>query len=507
MVRQPAGRRLRQGVGRGRVGHLGWRALAVVVLVIVLVFPWGPVATADDVDGPGGPSAQEAADARDAVRGGELDVAQAEAALAGLRRELEDAQIRVQMAATDHEDAVAALKAAENEVREARQAAQEAGKAAAKARASLAAVYRSAQRSGAAGGALGSLEVVLNAKDVDDLIGKATAERAVRRKLAAALAEYSDARAASESADARWSAAREARADAEAEAEAAYEAAQQAVVDLRERTAAAERDRAALIERLADLRSTSIRIERAREEARAVAARAEREAKARAALEAAQAEAEAAGNGAATGGDPGGDGTAPGGTGDSADGGSVGGGQDPGSGGATGPGQESGDEPDPGQESGDGPAPDPGTEPEPEPDPVPDPPAPDVPVSWAGTAAQGQAAVGWALAKIGSPYLLGGSGPAAYDCSGLTSEAWRYAGTWITRTSRSQYVAVAKIGYDQLRPGDLIFYGTNLSDPQSIYHVAMYTGSGRMVEAVMPGVPLRETALRLSGAMAFAGRP
>ncbi|MBE1875149.1 NlpC/P60 family protein [Myceligenerans pegani] len=471
-----------RGSGRRvRVGPVGWRVLAVLVLVIALVYPWGPVATADDVAPPAGPTEREAVEARDAVRAGELDVAQAEAALAGLRQELEDARIRVQSAAADHEDAVAALDAAEAEVRQAREAAERAGNAEAKARAGLAAVYRAAQRSGGATDALGPLEVVLEAEDVDDLIGQDAAERAVRRKLAAALAQYSDARAVSESADARWSAARQARAAAKAQAEAAYEAAQRAVVDLAERTEAAERDRTLLVERLADLRNTSIRIEREREEARAAAALAEREAAARAALEAAQAEAGAAGGLPEGGEDAGGDRAA---------------------GGAP------GSEPDPGSGSASDPGPGGGIAPEPEPGPpAPEPPAPGPSGSWSGTAAQGEAAVAWARTKIGSPYELGAEGPTSYDCSGLTSEAWEFAGRWITRTSRSQYLAVAKIGYEELRPGDLIFYGSDPADPQSIYHVAMYSGDGRMIEAVMPGVSLRETDLRLSGAMPWAGRP
>ncbi|GAB3163632.1 hypothetical protein GCM10027059_18240 [Myceligenerans halotolerans] len=483
-IRDGLGWPARGGAGWGRAGHLGWRVFAVLVLVIALVYPWGPVATADDAEPPSGPTAQEATEARDAVRAGELDVAQAEAALAGLRQDLEDAQIGVQMAAADHEDAVAALDAAEAEVREAREEADRAGNAEAKARAALAAVYRAAQRSGGAD-ALGPLEVVLEAEDIDDLIGQEAAERAVRRKLAAALTEHSRARAASEAADARWSAAREERADAKAEAEAAYDAAQRAVAELAARTEAAERDRALLIERLAELRNTSIRIEREREDARAAAARAEREAEARAALGAGQQEAGAGmGDVPASGGD--GAGSGDGDTGDK-------------------PADTSAPADDPG--SGLAPAPEPPPAPEPAPEPVPEPPAPDPSGSWSSASAQGQAAVAWARTKIGSPYLLGAEGPASYDCSGLTSEAWRYAGHWITRTSRSQYLAVSHIGYGELRPGDLIFYGSDLSDPQSIYHVAMYTGNGRMIEAVMPGVSLRETDLRLSGAMPYAGRP
>jgi cell wall-associated NlpC family hydrolase len=76
----------------------------------------------------------------------------------------------------------------------------------------------------------------------------------------------------------------------------------------------------------------------------------------------------------------------------------------------------------------------------------------------------------------------------------------------LPRTSRSQYDAVEKISYSQLRPGDLVFYGSG-SSSSSIYHVAIYSGGGRMVEAPRAGVPLRETSLRMSGTMPFAGRP
>jgi len=102
--------------------------------------------------------------------------------------------------------------------------------------------------------------------------------------------------------------------------------------------------------------------------------------------------------------------------------------------------------------------------------------------------------------------VYGGTGP-GYDCSGLTSRAWSAAGVDITRTSRSQYQRVRKIPYDQLRPGDLIFYASNTSDPSTIRHVAMYTGNGMMIEARQPGSPVHEVAMRWADAMPYAGRP
>lgn len=127
--------------------------------------------------------------------------------------------------------------------------------------------------------------------------------------------------------------------------------------------------------------------------------------------------------------------------------------------------------------------------------------------SQRGSAAQGEAAVAWALAQVGKPYQWGGSGPNAFDCSGLTSQAWRAAGVPINRTSRDQYRQVRKITYDSMRPGDLIFYGSVGSDPGSITHVAMYIGNGQVVEAPRPGLTVRVTPVRWSGTMPFAGRP
>lgn len=127
-----------------------------------------------------------------------------------------------------------------------------------------------------------------------------------------------------------------------------------------------------------------------------------------------------------------------------------------------------------------------------------------------GSAAKGKAAVAEAKKHLGKPYGYGSAGPNAFDCSGLTSVAWSNAGVSITRTSRSQYQRVLKIKLSDMRPGDLVFWGSNpkANDANSVYHVGMYIGGGQMIEASRPGVPVKISAVRYdANLMPFAGRP
>ena len=94
-----------------------------------------------------------------------------------------------------------------------------------------------------------------------------------------------------------------------------------------------------------------------------------------------------------------------------------------------------------------------------------------------------RAAVRWALAQLGDPYQWGAAGPDRFDCSGLTSSAYRAAGVTIPRVSRAQWGAGPHVAVANLLPGDLIFYGDNPSNPASIHHVGMYIGNGLMVHA------------------------
>ncbi|MER7440496.1 C40 family peptidase [Micromonospora avicenniae] len=89
-------------------------------------------------------------------------------------------------------------------------------------------------------------------------------------------------------------------------------------------------------------------------------------------------------------------------------------------------------------------------------------------------------AVRYAYGAIGKPYVWGGSGPNGYDCSGLTSAAWRAAGKSLPHNARMQWGAVAHIGRGELRPGDLVFY-------RGLGHVALFVGDGQVIDAPSAG--------------------
>nr|WP_269329488.1 C40 family peptidase [Kineosporia babensis] len=126
--------------------------------------------------------------------------------------------------------------------------------------------------------------------------------------------------------------------------------------------------------------------------------------------------------------------------------------------------------------------------------------------SSSGSSSAGASAVAWAKGRLGLPYQWGGEGPGSYDCSGLTMKAWAQAGVALPHSSRLQYQSVEHVSYGNLRPGDLLFFGTSVSNPESIHHVAMYVGNGQMIEAPYTGAQIRIVPLRSSGAMPYAGR-
>ena len=105
------------------------------------------------------------------------------------------------------------------------------------------------------------------------------------------------------------------------------------------------------------------------------------------------------------------------------------------------------------------------------------------PASYPGGAAG--IAVKFACAQIGKPYVWGADGPDSYDCSGLTMTAWGKAGVYLPHNAAAQRRAIPYVSRANLRPGDLVFYYSDL------HHVGMYVGGGWVVHASQAGVPVK----------------
>jgi cell wall-associated NlpC family hydrolase len=115
--------------------------------------------------------------------------------------------------------------------------------------------------------------------------------------------------------------------------------------------------------------------------------------------------------------------------------------------------------------------------------------------SSSGTSSGAQAAIDFARAQIGKPYEWAADGPDTFDCSGLTERAWQQGGVGLPHYSVAQYEQSQKIGLGDLRPGDLVFFGSDSSDYHSIYHVALYIGGGDMIEAPFTGENVRISSI------------
>ncbi|MFF8774051.1 NlpC/P60 family protein [Kitasatospora sp. NPDC015120] len=113
--------------------------------------------------------------------------------------------------------------------------------------------------------------------------------------------------------------------------------------------------------------------------------------------------------------------------------------------------------------------------------------APADPAAPVEVSAQSAGAIYFAQTKLGTPYLWGGDGKpwqnGRFDCSGLTKAAFDSVGIKLPRVANDQWYAGPHPSRDQLRPGDLVFWATDLGDPRSIHHVGIYVGGGYMINA------------------------
>jgi cell wall-associated NlpC family hydrolase len=121
-----------------------------------------------------------------------------------------------------------------------------------------------------------------------------------------------------------------------------------------------------------------------------------------------------------------------------------------------------------------------------------------------GTEEGAAAAVAFARAQLGKPYVWAADGPDAFDCSGLTMRAWEAGGVALPHYSVAQFAQAKKIPASQARSGDLVFFGTDPTDAGTIYHVGLYLGGGQMIEAPYTGSWVRESSIERASFFGFA---
>jgi len=94
-----------------------------------------------------------------------------------------------------------------------------------------------------------------------------------------------------------------------------------------------------------------------------------------------------------------------------------------------------------------------------------------------------------ACEQVGDPYVWGATGPNSFDCSGLTQYAYKAAGVHLTHFTGAQWNEGKAIPRSEARPGDLVFFKTDLS------HVGLYLGNNMMVHAPRAGKPVNVSSI------------
>jgi cell wall-associated NlpC family hydrolase len=100
----------------------------------------------------------------------------------------------------------------------------------------------------------------------------------------------------------------------------------------------------------------------------------------------------------------------------------------------------------------------------------------------------GERIVDTAAAQAGKSYSYGASGPASFDCSGLTQYVHKQHGIDLPRTSDQQRDALSKVAKSDKQPGDLVFFANG----GDVYHVGIYAGGNKIWAAPESGDVVRK---------------
>lgn len=90
---------------------------------------------------------------------------------------------------------------------------------------------------------------------------------------------------------------------------------------------------------------------------------------------------------------------------------------------------------------------------------------------------------------IGYPYVMGGSSPGTgFDCSGFVCWVYTKSGVYHLPRTTAQgiYNQCVSINREEAKPGDLIFFTRTYATSNTVSHVGIYVGSGKMLHCGSP---------------------
>ena len=121
-------------------------------------------------------------------------------------------------------------------------------------------------------------------------------------------------------------------------------------------------------------------------------------------------------------------------------------------------------------------------------------------------------AIAFASAQLGERYVLGGSGPDIWDCSGITMKSYASVGVYIGwHSATAQFNIMASnqklVPFQDAKRGDLIWWTRSSSFSGDKYHTAIYLGDGMMLEAPNPARTVRIVPVRYGELFPYAARP
>jgi peptidoglycan DL-endopeptidase CwlO len=104
-----------------------------------------------------------------------------------------------------------------------------------------------------------------------------------------------------------------------------------------------------------------------------------------------------------------------------------------------------------------------------------------------------------AMRYLGIPYVYAGDSPSGgFDCSGFTMYVYAQVGISLPHNAAMQFGMGTPVSYDQLEPGDLVFF-------YGLGHVGMYIGGGNFIHAPHTGDVVKISPLAGHYASVFDG--